>query len=256
MAKSKRKRGYNQEGYINYEFNSWVRETVSVSEKANIKGKIETKKFIKPRTHHQRRFVQNIKDNFISFGVGHPGTGKTLLALHTGVFLLNNDNNPIERLLYVRANVGASFEKGMGYLPGELKDKTMFMADPILDNLYEFMTESSAKLAIQSEKIAVRPVDFLRGRSLSNTVIIIEEAQNIPLEYLFMLITRAGDNSKLVIIGDTQQIDLKKENSGLSECIKRLQSIDCVPIGYTFFDNPNDIQRHRYLQDIVAAFRN
>jgi phosphate starvation-inducible PhoH-like protein len=240
--------------YKEQQWDQWFEKSNNSTEDECKKGKISTIKFINPITDHQRRFVKSIKNNFITFGVGYPGTGKTLLALHTAIYLFNSEESNIDKILYVRANVGAAFEKEIGALPGELQDKTLFMADPIMDNLLEFMTESSAKLAIQAEKIQVRPVDLARGRSLSNAIIIIEEAQNIPMKYLAMLITRASMGSKLIIIGDTQQVDLVRHESGLTTCINKLKPLESkIPMEIVLFNNINDIQRHPHLQEIIVS---
>lgn len=261
MAKSKRRSSrYPKETVLNYEFNSWVKDTMTIGveeREFTTSGKIQTTKFITPKTTHQRRFVDSIKNNFITLGVGYPGTGKTLLALHTGVCLVNSQQSSINKIIYVRANVCASFERSMGYLPGELGDKTLFMADPIMDNLTEFMTEQSAKFAVQKEKIVVRPVDMLRGRSFRDCVIIIEEAQNIPAEYIKMLLTRAGENSKIILIGDMEQVDLKGFPSGLKDCLQRLMPLKdegIIPMGVILFDNPEDIQRNAFLSAIIEAY--
>lgn len=261
MSKSKRRREQQREQivYREKEWESWFEKSKShnynLTEDDCKRGKINTNKYIKPKTVRQREFIRNIKNNFITFGVGYAGTGKTLLALHTGISLFNNEESNISKILYVRPNVDANFEKSLGALPGELQDKTMFMKDPIIDNLLEFMTESTARMALQTEKIEVRPVNMLRGRSLADAIIIVEEAQNIPLKYLSMLITRASHGSKVIIIGDTAQIDLNiEQESGLDKCITRLKPLEfSSPVAFTFFNSIQDIQRNQYLSEIIVA---
>jgi phosphate starvation-inducible PhoH-like protein len=210
MSKRKRSEAYIQEAHM-----SFLNENARASY-AN-KGKIETVKFIKPVNLHQKIFVKSIKQNKLTIGSGCAGTGKTLLALFTGIQLINNPNSPIEKLIYVRANVDDREEKEIGALPGGLIEKVRHLAYPILDNLELFMKMSTVESLLESGRIEVLPLMMMRGRSFNNKFIIIDEAQNIAPKSLKTILTRCGEDSKMILIGDPAQCDIDPFKNGLHD---------------------------------------
>ena len=186
-------------------------------------SKIQTKKYIKPANVHQKQFVKSMKQNEINIGSGCAGTGKTLLALFTGVQLINNSDSPISKIIYVRANVDDKEEKEIGALPGDLFEKVRHLAHPILDNLHEFIDEKQVEyLLTEDDKIEVLPLMMMRGRSFNDKFIIVDEAQNIAPSSMKTILTRAGETSKLVIIGDPRQCDIDPMKNGLIDLEWRL----------------------------------
>lgn len=195
-------------------------------------GKIETAAFIKPVTASQRSFVKSIKNNDLVIGFGPSGVGKSLLALHTAVQLINNDWSPMERIVYVRSNVNSDGEKDLGYLPGGYTEKVMPLCYPIIDNMTQFVKLSLVKYLLETGRIEVMPMAMLRGRSLSNCFIIADEMQNSTPASMKTLLTRLGNDSKMVVIGDPNQKDTRHED-GLSDLIYKLRvkgSLDNVDI--------------------------
>lgn len=185
-------------------------------------GKIATTKYIRPVNVHQKQFTKSIKQNILTIGVGEAGTGKSLLALHTGIELLNNSESPIQKIIYVRANIEDREEKDLGAMPGELADKTKFLAYPVMDNLETFMSKESIEYTLEHSKIEVLPLMMMRGRSFHNTFVIVDEAQNCTKKQLKTLMTRLCEDSKLVIIGDPTQCDIEPFKNGLIDLQWRL----------------------------------
>lgn len=218
------------------------------------KGKISTTSYIKPASDAQRDFIKSIKKNTITIGYGSAGTGKSLLALHEGIKLVNNESSEINKIFYIRANVSISQEKDIGFLPGGLIEKIMPLAYPVLDNLIEFVEESTAKYIVESGKIEVLPVSMVRGRSFKNSYVIVDESQNCINTTFKTLLSRISQNSKMVLIGDVRQCDLDVKyslNNGLLDAVHRLQNLDNVGIvefGY------KDIQRHPIIADVLARY--
>ncbi len=188
----------------------------------SLNSRIETTKFIKPANVHQKQFVKSMKNNQLTIGAGDAGTGKTLLALFTGIQLINNPDSPIEKILYVRANVDDREEKDIGALPGDLLDKVRHLAYPILDNLELFMKPGTIDALLEDERIEVLPYMMMRGRSFHNRFIIIDEAQNLTPKQLKTILTRLGEGSKMVLIGDPTQCDIDPMKNGLRDLEWRL----------------------------------
>lgn len=180
-------------------------------------SRIETTNFIKPINVHQKQFVKSMKNNQLTIGTGDAGTGKTLLALFTGIQLINNPDSPIEKILYVRANVDDREEKDIGALPGDLLDKVRHLAYPILDNLELFMKPGTIDALLEDERIEVLPYMMMRGRSFHNRFIIIDEAQNLNPKQLKTILTRLGEGSKMTLIGDPTQCDIDPMKNGLRD---------------------------------------
>jgi len=185
-------------------------------------SKIETTTYIRSVNVHQKQFVKSIKNNILTLGSAPAGCGKTLLALFTGIQLINDKESPIEKILYVRANIDDREEKELGALPGELLDKTKHLAYPILDNLEMFMKKEAVESALTSSKIEVLPFQMMRGRSFHNTFVILDETQNATKKQLKTLMTRLCETSKLIIIGDPSQCDIDAFKNGLIDLEWRL----------------------------------
>lgn len=185
---------------------------------------IRTDTLVKPRTAGQRHLVKSIKNNRYTVAIGPAGTGKTLLSLFTGIQLFNNPESPIKRLFYIRAFVDDDVEKDIGALPGNQNEKLKPLAYPVLDNLLVFMNEQQAHFMIDAEKIEVLPLYMLKGRSLNNSFIIVDECQNTKKSQMKNLLTRVGTTSKMVICGDPGQVDSRfcPHNNGLADLWRRV----------------------------------
>lgn len=177
-------------------------------------SKIQTSKFIKPATVHQKQFVKSIKQNQLTIGTGLAGSGKTLMALFTGVQLMNNPESPIEKLVYIRSAVDTKEEKDiLGILPGGINEKLTSLTYPLYDNCQLFMDKESIDYKLESGVFEVVPMNVLRGRSYNNCFIILDECQNTSSSALKTALTRVSETSKIVIIGDSTQCDKASSNS-------------------------------------------
>ena len=207
-----------------------------------------SKSSVKPRGKHQKEYVENIRKNDISFGIGPAGTGKTYLAVACAVEALMNGN--VNRILLVRPAVEAG-EK-LGFLPGDLTQKIDPYLRPLYDALYEMLGFEKVGKLIERNIIEVAPLAFMRGRTLNHSFIILDESQNTTSSQMKMFLTRIGFGSTAVITGDVTQIDLPKgTRSGLVQVSKILNSIS--EIGFTYF-SAKDVVRHRLVQRIVEAY--
>lgn len=203
---------------------------------------------VKPRSNHQREYVRTIWRNDINFGIGPAGTGKTYLAVACAVEALSKEK--INRILLVRPAVEAG-EK-LGFLPGDLAQKIDPYLRPLYDALYEMLGFERVGRLIEKNVIEVAPLAYMRGRTLNNSFIILDESQNTTTAQMKMFLTRIGFGSTAVITGDVTQIDLPKgERSGLVHVSQVLKDVD--GIGFTFF-NAQDVVRHRMVQRIVEAY--
>ena len=203
---------------------------------------------VKPRGENQQKYVQNILAHDISFGVGPAGTGKTYLAVAAAVHMLEKDE--VRRILLVRPAVEAG-EK-LGFLPGDLSEKINPYLRPLYDALYEMLGFERVSKLIEKQVIEVAPLAYMRGRTLNNAFIILDEAQNTTKEQMKMFLTRLGFGSKAVITGDVTQVDLPKgQESGLSHSLKVLHDVQGIHI--TRF-TARDVVRHRLVQSIVEAY--
>lgn len=203
---------------------------------------------IKPRSKHQKQYVRGIRKNDINFGIGPAGTGKTYLAVACAVEALVKER--VNRLLLVRPAVEAG-EK-LGFLPGDLTQKIDPYLRPLYDALYEMLGFEKVERLIEKNVIEVAPLAYMRGRTLNNSFIILDESQNTTSAQMKMFLTRIGFGSTAVITGDVTQIDLPKgTRSGLVHVSKVLEGID--EIGFTYF-NAKDVVRHRLVQKIVEAY--
>ena len=207
-----------------------------------------SKKHIHIRSTNQQNYVKSIIDNDAVFAIGPAGTGKTYLAVARAVEAL--ENSSIKRLVLVRPAVEAG-EK-LGFLPGDLSEKVDPYLRPIYDALYEFIGFERVNQLIEKRVIEVAPLAFMRGRTLNESYIILDEAQNTTIPQMKMFLTRMGFGSKMVITGDISQIDLPKPSqSGLTHAINILGNID--NIAFCNFVT-KDVVRHQLVKKIVSAY--
>jgi len=203
---------------------------------------------IKPRGENQKKYVQNIHTNDVNFGIGPAGTGKTYLAVACAVNSLEKDE--VRRIVLVRPAVEAG-EK-LGFLPGDLAQKVDPYLRPLYDALYEMLGFEKVDRLIEKNIIEVAPLAYMRGRTLNDAFIILDESQNTTKEQMKMFLTRIGFGSHAVITGDASQIDLPQgKKSGLVHAIEVLD--DIKEIGFTYFVS-QDVVRHTLVQRIVEAY--
>lgn len=212
--------------------------------------KIKTpKKSIVPRGKNQRSYIENIRHLDINFGIGPAGTGKTYLAVALAVDSLLNET--VDRIILVRPAVEAG-EK-LGFLPGDLSQKVDPYLRPLYDALYEMLGIEKTEKFLTKGVVEIAPLAYMRGRTLNNSFIIVDESQNTTKEQMKMVLTRMGFGSQLVINGDITQIDLPKQiKSGLSHAIEVLKETDGV--GFTYFSS-QDVVRHPLVKKIIDAYR-
>ncbi|WP_408068289.1 PhoH family protein [Xenorhabdus doucetiae] len=210
---------------------------------------IKTKRgVVKPRTPNQARYIANILDHDITFGVGPAGTGKTYLAVAAAVDAL--ERQEIRRILLTRPAVEAG-EK-LGFLPGDLSQKVDPYLRPLYDALFEMMGFEKVEKLIERNVIEVAPLAYMRGRTLNDAFIILDESQNTTIEQMKMFLTRIGFNSKAVITGDVTQIDLPRgQKSGLSHAIEVLSDVD--ELSFNFLHS-EDVVRHPVVAKVVIAY--
>ena len=207
------------------------------------------KKIIRPRGSNQQAYINKINKYEINFGIGDAGTGKTYLAVAKAVEALLSDK--VQRIVLIRPAVEAG-EK-LGFLPGDLSQKVDPYLRPLYDGLYEMLGMEKTSKLIEKEVIEVAPLAYLRGRTLNNAFIIMDESQNTTVEQMKMVLTRIGFGSKAVINGDLTQVDLPKHiTSGLNHVIQALNNID--GIGITEFSS-KDVIRHPIVRKIIDAYK-
>ena len=203
---------------------------------------------IRARGNHQRDYLAHIRAKDLTFGIGPAGTGKTYLAVACAVEALQADK--VRRIILVRPAVEAG--ERLGFLPGDLTQKVDPYLRPMYDALYEMMGFDRVSRFIERNVIEVAPLAFMRGRSLNDSFIILDEAQNTTVEQMKMFLTRIGFGSKAVVTGDVTQTDLPPgKQSGLSHVINVLRGVEGV--AFTFFD-AQDVVRHPLVQRIVKAY--
>lgn len=203
---------------------------------------------VKPKTLGQKDYIEKIKNNTIVFGIGPAGTGKTYLAMAMAITAFKN--NDVSRIILTRPAIEAG--ENLGFLPGDLQQKVDPYLRPLYDALYEIMGADTFQKNMEKGLIEVAPLAYMRGRTLDNSFIVLDEAQNTTPEQMKMFLTRIGYGSKAVITGDITQIDLPKgKRSGLIESTKILQNID--DIGICSLTN-KDVVRHPLVQKIINAY--
>jgi phosphate starvation-inducible PhoH-like protein len=202
---------------------------------------------IRPSTAGQKRYTDAIESSIITFGIGPAGTGKSYLAVAAAVQALHR--RQVQRIVLTRPAVEAG--EHLGFLPGDLMAKVDPYLRPLYDALYDMLTPEGAQRLIANGTIEVAPLAFMRGRTLNDSFIILDEAQNTTPEQMKMFLTRIGFNSKAVITGDVTQIDLNGKTSGLvriEHVLSEVEGISFVHLG------ARDVVRHRIVADIVAAY--
>jgi phosphate starvation-inducible PhoH-like protein len=206
------------------------------------------KRPVAAKNESQRKYVEAIRQYDIVFGIGPAGTGKTYLAMATAVSALLR--REVSRIILVRPAVEAG-EK-LGFLPGDLYEKVHPYLRPLYDALYDMMETEKANRLVERGEIEIAPLAFMRGRTLNDSFIILDEAQNTTSEQMKMFLTRLGFNSKTVVTGDITQIDLPSgRGSGLIEVQKILDGIE--GIRFVYFTN-RDVVRHKLVQQIIKAY--
>ena len=206
------------------------------------------KRRVAPKTVNQRRYLDAIEQNDIVFGIGPAGTGKTYLAMAQAVSFLIAKK--VSRIILARPAVEAG-EK-LGFLPGDLQEKVNPYLRPLYDALYDMLDTERVARYIERGTIEIAPIAFMRGRTLNDSFVILDEAQNTTSEQMKMFLTRLGFGSKAVITGDITQIDLPTgRTSGLVEAMKMVSAIE--GISFIYFDE-RDVVRHKLVQAIVKAY--
>ena len=206
-----------------------------------------SKKFVAPKSEHQRRYIEAIRDSDLVFGIGPAGTGKTYLAVAMAVTFLNERR--VNRIILARPAVEAG-EK-LGFLPGDLAEKVDPYLRPLYDALYDLTDRDQIERLLTKGTIEVAPLAFMRGRTMNDSFMILDEAQNTTSEQMKMFLTRIGFNSKAVITGDITQIDLQGRASGLVEARDVVGNIE--GIRFIHFDE-TDVVRHPLVQRIIKAY--
>ncbi|HCI15671.1 MAG: PhoH family protein [Candidatus Marinimicrobia bacterium] len=203
---------------------------------------------ITARTDGQKTYIQTVRKNDIVFSVGPAGTGKTYLAVAFAVAAL--DNREVDRIILCRPAVEAG--ENLGFLPGDLKEKVDPYLTPLYDALGDMMPATRLKPLLANNTIEIIPLAYMRGRTLNNAFMILDEAQNATTMQMKMFLTRLGVNSRAIITGDITQIDLpSKSKSGLLQVIDLLQGID--GLGFCKLD-ASDVVRHKLVRDIIKAY--
>ena len=205
---------------------------------------------IYPKTLNQKRYVESIENHSLIFGIGPAGTGKTYLAMLMAIKKLKN--NLIKRIILTRPAVEAG--ESLGFLPGDLKEKVDPYLRPLYDAMYEILGVKQSDEYIERGVIEIAPLAYMRGRTLDNAYVILDEAQNTTINQMKLFLTRLGFGSKMIVTGDITQSDLPKRMvSGLVKASKILKGIDSVKILY--FDE-KDVVRHPLVQTIIKRFEN
>lgn len=203
---------------------------------------------IKPKTIGQKYYVEAIKKNTITFGVGPAGTGKTYLAVAQAVNAFRAKQ--VNRIILTRPAVEAG--ERLGFLPGDLQQKVDPYLRPLYDALFDMMGAENFQRSQERGDIEVAPLAYMRGRTLDDSFIILDEAQNTTCEQMKMFLTRLGFNSKIVVTGDITQVDLPDgKRSGLDQATSILKNIDDIKIVYL---SERDVVRHRLVQEVIKAY--
>ena len=202
---------------------------------------------VRPKTAGQKRYVDAIAENVITFGIGPAGTGKSWLAVAMAVQALQAKQ--VQRIILTRPAVEAG--ERLGFLPGDLMAKIDPYLRPLYDALYDMVDLEGAQKLLERGTVEVAPLAFMRGRTLNNSFIILDEAQNTTPEQMKMFLTRIGFGSKVVVTGDTTQVDVPDGRSGLHGLERVLDDVD--GLGFVHLDAA-DVVRHRIVADIVAAY--
>jgi phosphate starvation-inducible PhoH-like protein len=208
------------------------------------------KRQVRARTAGQDRYIRALRRNALVFGIGPAGTGKTWLAVAHAVSLF--ERKEVDRIILSRPAVEAG--ERLGFLPGDMREKVDPYLRPIYDALFDLMDSRVVERALQTNEIEIAPLAFMRGRTLANAVIILDEAQNATSMQMKMFLTRLGENSRMIVTGDPSQVDLPGgQTSGLAEAVHLLANVE--GIGRVTFTH-EDVIRHELVARIVAAYDN
>lgn len=211
-------------------------------------GRKQNGQSVYPKTIGQKHFVDSMKNSDIVFALGPAGTGKTYLAVILAVSMLKK--NDYKRIVLTRPAVEAG--ESLGFLPGDLKEKVDPYLTPLYDALYEMLGQENTLRLIEKGVIEIAPLAYMRGRTLSDAFVILDEAQNTTISQMKMFLTRLGNNSKMVITGDTSQVDLKiNGDNGLIDASNRLNDIENIKIVTL---NVKDVVRHLLVQKIIERY--
>ncbi|HLJ50670.1 MAG TPA: PhoH family protein [Bryobacteraceae bacterium] len=240
--------------FTNGDLNSYLR-VVTADPEVTLRSLVHSgrqrnfgKKVLAPKTINQRRYVEAIERHDLVFGIGPAGTGKTYLAVAMGVSALLNKK--VSRIVLTRPAVEAG--ERLGFLPGNLQEKVDPYLRPLYDALYDMLEADKVEKLLERLTIEVAPIAFMRGRTLNDSFIILDEAQNSTAEQMKMVLTRQGFNSKMVVTGDLTQIDLPSgKRSGLNDAAEVLRGVE--GISFIYFDE-RDVVRHALVQRIVKAY--
>ncbi|UZD89632.1 PhoH family protein [Cognatishimia activa] len=206
------------------------------------------KKHVEPRTDAQKAYVQSLFQNELAFGIGPAGTGKTYLAVAVGVSMFISGE--VDRIILSRPAVEAG-EK-LGYLPGDMKDKVDPYMQPLYDALNDFLPSKMLAKLIEEKKIEIAPLAFMRGRTLANAFVVLDEAQNASTMQMKMFLTRLGEGSRMAITGDRSQVDLPRGvQSGLKDAERLLKGTKGISFNYFTAD---DVVRHPLVAAIIKAY--
>jgi phosphate starvation-inducible PhoH-like protein len=206
------------------------------------------KNIIKPKSNNQKKFIETIKKNTITFGIGAAGTGKTFLAVACAVDAL--EQGEVKKIVLVRPAIEAG-EK-LGFLPGDLAEKIDPYLQPLYDSLYECLGFENVNKLLEKNIIEIAPLAYMRGRTLNDAFIILDEAQNTTISQMQMFLTRIGYGSSTVVTGDVSQIDLPREaQSGLKDCLEFILSIKGIDAVHF---EPKDVMRHKIVTSIINEY--
>ena len=206
------------------------------------------KKLVEPRTEAQRDYVKSLFANELAFGIGPAGTGKTYLAVAVGVSMFIQGQ--VDRIILSRPAVEAG--ERLGFLPGDMKDKVDPYMQPLYDALNDFLPGKQVAKLIEEKRIEIAPLAFMRGRTLSNAFVVLDEAQNATSMQMKMFLTRLGEGSRMVITGDRTQVDLPRgQTSGLADAERLLGGINRIAFNYF---TSKDVVRHPLVAKIIEAY--
>jgi phosphate starvation-inducible protein PhoH and related proteins len=240
--------------FTNGDLNSMLRVLIA-DPKASLRGLAEAgrqrslgRRTVQPKSVNQRRYLEAIEKHDMVFGIGPAGTGKTYLAVAMAISALMAKR--VNRIILARPAVEAG--ERLGFLPGTLQDKIDPYLRPLYDALYDMLDPEKVDRYLEKNVIEIAPIAFMRGRTLNDSFVILDEAQNTTSEQMKMFVTRLGFNSKAVITGDVTQIDLPSaRRSGLLEAVDVLKSVE--GLSFVYFDE-GDVVRHHLVQRIIRAY--
>lgn len=203
-----------------------------------------------PHTQHQAEYIQSMREKNMVFCIGSAGSGKTFLAVAEALRLLLT--HKVSRIVITRPVVEAG--ESLGFLPGDLNDKMTPYLRPLYDSMELVLPKDSVRRLLESESVEIAPLAYMRGRTLNNSVVILDEAQNTTKEQMKMFLTRMGENSKVFVTGDETQVDLpKKVSSGLKHAVSLLEGIEEIAVNRL---GAEDVVRNPLVQKIVKAYEN